>query len=84
MSGESTTFAADPVQISIAQLSDDALIRMDRSDLLDVIRLSRGSSESTLPQSLRVCDQPRLVRLAKVFRDRSRLRARRWLQRPAA
>jgi hypothetical protein len=66
-------FVHDPVKIAITRLSDDEIHSMDREDLLDVVRLSRGlRAQRDLPRPLHECDYDILQDFAINARERCR------------
>jgi hypothetical protein len=63
----------DPVKVAIARLSDDEIVRMDSSDLFDVLRMAEGlRSIGHVRRAIRNASDDVLVDLVIASRDRCR------------
>jgi hypothetical protein len=66
-------FRQDPLITAVAQMSDGQLLAMDRDDLLEVIRLSRGlNALASVFEDLNECDHDTLLGFALLARDKCR------------
>lgn len=69
-----TQFRFDPLVFAVSRLTDDEIRAMDRRDLLDVIRLSRGlKARRAACTSLATCTHETLVSFALIVRDKCRI-----------
>jgi hypothetical protein len=72
----------DPVKIAIARLSDDEIVSMDATDLLDVLRMADGlRSIRYLPRVIQRAVDDVLVEMVLAARDRCRANLSRTGQR---
>jgi hypothetical protein len=68
-----TPFRGDLLISAVAELSDHEIEIMDRKDLLDVIRLSRGlDGRPRVPRILKQCVTEQLLNFAWLARDKCR------------